>query len=118
MHPDDKEVILQEIYSDLYYTKNFILKVLNEIKDNKVSNYPIVVLSEKEIDLGIKIVDKNDFKLHWNFYISHLEEFVNKGIVLKEKVKDFTKVYKEHPNHLCLFVTFDETEADFIYVKK
>ena len=118
MHADDKEIILQEIYGDIYLTKDFLNKVLNEVKDNDVSNYPIIVLSQKEIVLGVKIVDKEDFDLNWNFNISHLEEFVIKGIVLKEKAKEFIKVYKEHSNHYCLFVTFDESNADFIYVKK
>lgn len=118
MHADDKEIILREIYGDLYLIKSFITKVLLEVKENDVSNYPIIVLSQKELVLGVKIVDKEDFDLNWNFNISHLEEFVIKGIVLKEKAQDFIKVYKEHTNHFCLFVTFDEKEADFIYVKK
>jgi len=118
MHADDKEIIFREIYGDLYLIKSYIAKVLLEIKDKEVSNYPIIVLNQKDISLGLKIVDKNDFDLSWNFNISHLEEFVIKGIVLKEKVIDFIKVYKEHSNHLCLFVAFNENEADFIYVKK
>jgi len=118
MHADDKELILQGIYENLYLVKDFVNNVLQEIKDKDVSNYPIIALSQKEINLGLKIVDKVDFDLSWNFNISHLEEFVIKGIVLKEKAKEFIKVYKEHNKHYCLFITFDEKEADFVYVKK
>lgn len=118
MHSDDKEIILREIYGDLYLIRDFINKVLIEIKEKDVSNYPIITLSKKEIDLGLKIVDKEDFSLSWNFNISHLEEFVIKGIVVAEKAKEFIKVYKEHSNHFCLFITFSESEADFVYVKK
>jgi len=78
----------------------------------------LLVLSKSEIALGLKIVDKKEFDTKWNINISHLEEFVLKGIILKEKAKDFIKVYKEHNNHFCLFVTLNEKEADFVYIKR
>ena len=117
MHADDKEVLLTEIFQDLNNTREYILKVLDEIKENDVSNYPILVLSKADIALGLKIVDKAEFDTKWNINISHLEEFVIKGVVQKDKAKDFIKVYKEHHRHFCLFVTLNEKEADFVYVK-
>lgn len=118
MHATEKEVLLAEIFEDLSIAKIYIDKVLEEIKDNDVSNYPIIVLSKADILLGLKIIDKKDLELKWNFNISHLEEFVVKGIVQKDKAQDFISVYKEHSAHYCLFITLNEDEADFAYVQK
>lgn len=118
MHADDKELLLKEIFEDFSQSKDLVNQVLQEIEDNAISNYPILVLSKEEINLGLKIVDKEDFNLRWNFNISHLEEFVAKGIVLEEKAKEFIAVYKEHSAHYCLFIMLSETEADFAYVQK
>lgn len=118
LHPTEKEVLLGEIFEDLSITKVYLDKVLEEIKHNDVSNYPIIVLSKTEILLGLKIIDKKELGINWNFNISHLEEFVVKGVVQKDKAEDFIKVYKEHNQHYCLFITLSETEADFAYVQK
>lgn len=118
LHATEKEVLLAEIFEDLSITKVYIDKVLEEIEANDVSNYPIIVLSKSEILLGLKIIDKKELDINWNFNISHLEEFVIKGVVQKDKAADFIKVYKEHKLHYCLFITLSETEADFAYVKK
>ena len=118
MHPDEKELLLAEIFQDLNITREYILKVLEEVDKNDVSNYPILVLSKSDIALGMKIVDTKEFDTKWNMNISHLEEFVIKEIIQKEKARGFIKVYKEHRNHFCLFVTLSEKEADFVYVKR
>lgn len=118
LHPTEKELLLAEIFEDLSITKVYIDRVLEEIKLNSVSNYPIIVLSKKDILLGLKIIDKKELDIKWSFNISHLEEFVIKGIVQKDKAQDFIKVYKEHSEHYCLFITLSETEADFAYVKR
>lgn len=118
LHATEKEVLLGEIFEDLSITKVYIDKILEEIKLNDVSNYPIIVLSKKDILLGLKIIDKNELDIKWNFNISHLEEFVVKGVVQKDKAQDFIQVYKEHNHHYCLFITLTEEEADFAYVQK
>ncbi|MFT4643954.1 MAG: hypothetical protein ACI8ZX_000351 [Planctomycetota bacterium] len=118
LHADDKEVLLAEIFEDLNICKVYIDKVLQEIEVNDVSNYPIIVLSKSDLTLGLKIIDKKEIDIKWNFNISHLEEFVIKGLVQEEKAVEFTRVYKEHKIHYCLFITISETEADFAYVKK
>lgn len=118
MHATEKEVLLAEIFEDLGVAKVYLDKVLEEIKLNDVSNYPIIVLSKSDILLGLKIIDKKELELNWNFNISHLEEFAVKGIVQKDKAQDFISVYKEHEQHYCLFITLNEDEADFAYVQK
>lgn len=118
LHATEKEILLAEIFEDLSITKVYIDKVLEEVALNDVSNYPIIVLSKSDILLGLKIIDKKELDINWNFNISHLEEFVIKGLVQKEKALEFTRVYKEHNQHYCLFITLSETEADFAYVKK
>lgn len=118
MHPDEKEMYLAEIYQDLAFSKDYLIKILDELKYANVSNYPIFVYTKDSLRLGVDLLSNTQEELKWNVNVSHLEEFVHKGIVLKDKAAQFIKVYKEHADHFCLFVTFSEEEADFVYVSK
>jgi len=118
LHADEKEILLAEIFEDFGLVKPFIENVIEEVKNRDVSNYPIIVLSKEIIQLGLPFINSKEIETKWHFNISHLEEFVVKKLVEAEKAKEFIKVYKKHHNSFCLFVRFNETDADFAYVNK
>ena len=88
-----------------------------EIRDNDVSKYPIFVIHQHFVDIGIQMVDKEKVNGNWSVNASTLEEFVTKQIIQPEKVEDFKKRYKEAKEELCLFV-LSELGADFIFLPK
>ncbi len=90
-------------------------KAAEIIEDEGVSNYPIFVIYDQSVDIGINIVAKNIVHGKWSVNASTLEEFVGKQLVASEKVDDFRTLYKTHPGDLCLFVLRD-SGADFVFM--
>ena len=74
-----------------------------------VSNYPIFVLSEEEIELGIPLTEISigDKKKSY-IRLTTLEELATKGIVEMSKVDDFRALYQSKKNNLCLLVIREE----------
>lgn len=84
------------------------------ILDQEVSKYPIFVVHQHELEIGVRLIEKSDESL-WHIHASTLEEFVTKQIVQEDKVDEFRRVYKEHPEDFCLFV-ISELGANFIFL--
>ena len=87
------------------------------ILDADVSLYPIFVVHQHEMDMGIPLIAKEAFDGNWSVNASSLEEFVTKNIIEPEKIDGFRKVYKEKSNELCLFV-LSELGPQFIFIPK
>lgn len=96
-------------------------KVLGQAADviinENVSKYPVFVVHQQEIELGIALIEANPPRLRWSVNASTLEEFVTKNIVFEEKIKDFMSTYKNPETHLCLFV-LSELGAQFIFMPR
>jgi hypothetical protein len=97
------------------------MKILSEaaevIRDQDVSKYPIFVIHQNIVDIGINIVDKELVQGNWSVNASSLEEFVTKQIIATEKVEDFQTLYHSHHNDICLFA-LSELGANFIFLSK
>ncbi|MBK6544932.1 MAG: hypothetical protein IPO78_00440 [Saprospiraceae bacterium] len=93
-------------------------KALNEaieiMLDQEVSNYPIFIVHQQELEMGIKIIEAGEKTGIWSVHASSLEEFVVKSLIENDKVEEFIRVYKEHPDNFCLFV-LSELGAKFIF---
>ncbi len=81
----------------------------------EVSSYPIFVIHQHSVDIGINIVDKEKVNGDWSVNASSLEEFVAKQIITQEKVEEFSFLYKTHADELCLFV-LNESGANFVFM--
>ncbi|MEY4107892.1 MAG: hypothetical protein RL181_2234 [Bacteroidota bacterium] len=87
------------------------------IIDENVSNYPIFVVSQLDIELGIPIVQRQEEGNPWSVYASTLEEMSAKKIVQAERVSDFRSIFKDPRDYLCLFVLSD-LGAKFIFLPR
>jgi hypothetical protein len=81
----------------------------------EVSHYPIFVVHQHTVDIGINIVDKETTEGNWSVNASTLEEFVAKQIIDTEKVDDFRHLFRNHRDELCLFV-LNESGANFVFM--
>ena len=108
----DFEILNEEIQG----YKLFLGRIADTILEQDVSSYPIFVLHQEAIEVGIPLNTKNiDGK--WEVNASSLEEFVAKQLVLSEKVDDFKSVYKDPAKYLCLFVTA-KSGATFVFIPR
>ena len=97
--------------------KKALRKASDIIMDKEVSDYPIFIVHQQEIELGIPIIDSKSYKSPWNIHASSLEEFVSKQIIFEEKVEEFKISFKDPYSYLCLFV-LSELGAKFIYLPR
>ena len=102
---------------ELHGYKEAIGKAADTIIENEVSEYPIFVVHQQQMDMGILIIDKDKVRGNWSVNASTLEEFVTKQIITPQKIDEFQDLYDKHINDLCLFV-LSELGANFIFIKR
>lgn len=119
--PEDSEAPKQKVESPLvslekdlaFYAEN-IKEVAIEIMAEGISAYPIFIAHQHTVNIGELILNKEELETNWSIQASTFEEFVEKGIINKEKKDAFLKAYKKPENHMCVFVIVPEG-ANFIY---
>lgn len=109
------EEIIKQLSNDLHLCKEYLRQVSNAMRKGDVSKYPIFVAHRDELDLGVPIIHKAEMDLTWSFSASHLEDFVNRKIVLEEKLADFKKAYRDPTQFMCIFL-LEEDSANFIFI--
>ncbi len=109
-----KESPLLSLEKDLKFFNESIHEVAVEIMVEGLSNYPIFIAHQHELNLGELILDRYDLNTEWSIHASTLEEFVEKGII-KEILKErFISSYKNPNDFMCVFVVVPEG-ANFVY---
>jgi len=112
--PKKQQSPLLSLEKDLEFYSDAIKEVAIEIMVEGISAYPIFIAHQHEVKLGEIILNKEELNTDWTIQASTLEEFVEKGIINKEKREQFLKVYKKPENFMCVFVIVPEG-ANFIY---
>ncbi|MCB0642995.1 MAG: hypothetical protein KDC44_15205, partial [Phaeodactylibacter sp.] len=75
--------------SELAPYKKALGEAADTVIDQDVSEYPIFVVHQQQVDIGIPIIDREKVKGNWSVNVSTLEEFVTKQIIEEEKVEEF-----------------------------
>ncbi len=94
-----------------------LCKAADAILEKEVSRYPILIVHQQQIELGMPIVTREEVKGNWSVNASTLEEFTMKQLITPEKLEDFQGVYKDPLEHLCLFVV-SELGVQFIFIRR
>ena len=105
-----------QLEDELIPFKRMMAQASDTIIDQEVSKYPIFVVHQHEVEIGVALVVASDANT-WNVQASSLEEFVSKQIVETEKVDSFIEVYKDPKDFFCLFV-LSELGANFIFLPR
>ncbi len=111
------EELFNSLQQDLDVCREYIHQLSNGMLRGGVTRYPIFVAQrgEMDVDLGVPLIKREDFDIAWNLAASHLEDFVNKGVIAKDKVDDFKKVYKNPEFFMCVFVV-EENSGSFVFM--
>lgn len=105
---------LISLEKDLKFFNESIREVALEIIMEGLSEYPIFVAHQHQINLGELILDRHDLNTEWSIHASTMEEFVEKGVI-KEILKErFINSYKNPNEYMCVFVVVPEG-ANFVY---
>ena len=111
---DNKEKILLKVQNDLKQLAPYIKKASESIINEGVSDYPVFVLHQAGVNIGLPLVEKTHIHSHWSVNASTLEEFMAKSVISPEKIESFRKIFKEPEEFMCLFV-LDDNIANFVF---
>ena len=95
--------------------RDLLSKASTEMRDQEISRYPIFVVHQQEVELGVVIVDREKTSSSWSIHASSLEEFTYKGLIRSDKLDEFQAVYKDADDFFCLFV-ISQLGAQFIFL--
>lgn len=104
------------ISSDFIKVADSLKEAAYQIKKRGFSDFPIFVCSQREIEIGQKLIgvaELNENK--WNYHASLLEEFIQRKLVAEENRKLFEQNYKDVEEFACLFVV-DGQFTNFVFI--
>jgi hypothetical protein len=78
-------------------------------------DFPIFPISKEEIPIGQILIDGERMDLSWTYYVSYLDEFVQRELVSTEKTDQFKENYKDPDEFCCLFVV-DKSFTNFVFI--
>ncbi len=107
----------QQLEEEMKPFREMMGKAADAILDQDVSSYPIFVLHQYQMDIGIPLVQKSEDGPEWSINVTTLEELATKKVVEMSRVDNFRTVYKDPRQHLCLLVLSD-LGANFIFIPR
>jgi hypothetical protein len=87
------------------------------ILDQEVSSYPIFVLHQQQVHIGVPLIEGDGENKPWSVNVSTLEELAAKKVVDLERVDDFRSIYKDPRRFFCL-LTLSDAGADFVFLPR
>ncbi|MEZ5056645.1 MAG: hypothetical protein R2879_06350 [Saprospiraceae bacterium] len=110
---NEKQLKLLEL--ELRNYKPALKKACETIVEQNVSNFPIMVLHQKPVEIGIEVIERDKVAGNWSVSASTMEEFIAKSLIQEEKLESFRSLYQSHKNQICLFLV-TEGGADFVFL--
>ncbi len=106
-----------QLETELDAYKPVMAKAADQVIEEEVSKYPIMVVYQENIEIGINLVDRKKIDGNWSVNLSTLEEFASKGLIQNHKIDSFRTIYKDKKKFICLFV-LSELGAQFVFISK
>ena len=109
-----KDSPLKSLQKDLDFYSDSIKEVAVEIDVEGISSFPIFIAHQHEMNIGELILNREELGTQWTIHASTLEEFVEKGLIQKDKKALFEKNYKDPSEFMCVFTVVPEG-ANFVF---
>src|SRR6187549_3096614 len=77
--------------------------------------FPVFPIAKESISIGQMLIERVGASLTWNYYASYITEFVERGIIDKEREETFRQNYKDPDEFCCLFVV-DKEFTNFVFI--
>lgn len=87
-----------------------------QIKARGFSEFPVFIVSRKELEIGSLLIGLNELEGNtWYYRASFLEEFLQRELVAEENKELFIQHYKDIHEYACLFV-IDRDFTNFLFI--
>ncbi|SHO60878.1 MULTISPECIES: hypothetical protein [Algoriphagus] len=106
---------LGTISSDFIKISDVLKEAAYQIKSRGFSDYPIFPISKEMQPIGKIFLGKAEKNLEWNYFITYVDEFVQRKLISEESLEEFKKSYKDPDEFCCLFV-MDGAFTSFVYI--
>ena len=77
--------------------------------------FPVFAICKEEQPIGQILLQPHLHGTGWNYYASFLDEFIQRGLITKDKIEDFKDAYKDPDEFCCLFV-IDLQFTKFVFI--
>ncbi|HLU89158.1 MAG TPA: hypothetical protein VKZ51_04950 [Cyclobacteriaceae bacterium] len=117
-HENDPELdgkYLGTITRDFVKISDTLREASYQVRSRKFSEYPIFPICKTEQPIGQLLLGKDEMEIDWNYYITYLDEFLQRKLIDEESLPEFQKNYKDPDEFCCLFV-IDQEFTSFVYV--
>jgi hypothetical protein len=109
------ELDLNSLRADLLVYKEMIKETSREMISGEYSNFPIFVAHQFEASIGEVILDRKELGTTWTIHASTLEEFIQIGIIKKDRSDFFKETYKDPKDFVCMFI-ITEKGGNFVFI--
>lgn len=106
---------LGTITKDFINVSDILKEASYQVRSRKFSQFPIFPISKEEQPIGQLLLGKEEKKLDWNYYITYVDEFIQRKLIAEELFEDFKSNYKNPDEFCCLFV-MDKEFTSFVYI--
>lgn len=106
---------LGTITKDFVKISDILKEASYQVRSRKFSNYPIFPISRTEQPVGQILLSNKEKAIDWNYYITYLDEFVQRNLIKEDALDKFKKTYKDPEEFCCLFVV-DKDFTSFLYI--
>lgn len=106
---------LGTVSQDFVKLADNIKEVSYQIRKRGFSDYPIFIICRVDIPLGQLLYKKEEVGTEWNYYVTYMDEFVQRKIIEKDKEEEFKANYKNPDEFCCLFV-IDGEFTKFVFI--
>ncbi len=106
---------LGTITTDVIKICDVLKEASYQVRSKGFSDYPIFPISKEMQPIGKLFVGKVEKDLDWNYFITYVDEFVQRRLIAEEALEEFTKAYKDPDEFCCLFV-MDGAFTSFVFI--
>ncbi len=104
---------LGTISRDFVKVADTIKEAAYQVRKRGFSDFPIFPVCKEKQPIGQILIDKSLGQTEWNYYITYLDEFVQRGLI--EQQEDFKAAFKDPDEFCCLFVV-DTEFTNFVFI--
>jgi len=104
---------LGTISRDFVKVADVIKEASYQVRTRGFSDFPIFPVCKQKQHVGQILIDQTQANTEWNYYITYLDEFFERGLI--EKPDDFKAAYKDPDEFCCLFVV-DKEFTNFVFI--
>ncbi len=105
-----------ELEKVLKQMRNSLTIAADTIRNENISNYPIIIVSRNDIELGIPLFTSANANGSWYFRATTLEELHTKNIVNAEALDNFRQLYKARAADLCCLIPDSDGKLEFSFI--